>query len=285
MLYYQSPAYLVLDFNVEKLPERKKGGLAWSSGLASLAACPCGEPWPPQGGVRLLPPVLVARSGGCKVQRGRENTSPGDCLQRAGLKWFWFITYFAWMFVPWDNPQVGEPVPRNRSWAVPWHRVHLLCTSGAAHAGPRGAGKLWAADPSRPSTEWHWGPSPASLYRQQALEEAIVMLMQDLPGFHNLGSLPFAPSYTRLFFLSWLLLLLWLHLTPVRPFYHSSSFSLGITRSCEWLNLVFYLQDATVCKLRELALVGFFPFFLAFFFFFFFLPTVDGNMYNMVILV
>lgn len=59
MLYYQSPAYLVLDFNVEKLPERKKGGLAWSSGLASLAACPCGEPWPPQGGVRLLPPVLV----------------------------------------------------------------------------------------------------------------------------------------------------------------------------------------------------------------------------------
>lgn len=39
------------------------------------------------------------------------------------------------------------------------------------------------------------------------------MLMGDLPGFSNLGFMPFTPS--RPDFLSQLLLLLWLLLTPV----------------------------------------------------------------------
>jgi len=102
-----------------------------------------------------------------------------------------------------------------------------------------------------PGHGWCW---------QQAPEEAIATVLQELPGLCPLGSVPLAPSAPDS--LSWLLLLLWLLLTPVPSFYHLSSFSRGIARSWEWLNLVFYSQDPTVCKLRELALVGVFSSFL-----------------------
>lgn len=152
----------------------------------------------------------------------------------------------------------------------------IACVFWVLPTLPGGCGEAVSYRPLLSQHQVALGTEPShSLYRQQAPEEAIVMLMQDLPGFYNIGTVPFASSYPRLFFLSWLLLLLLLLLSPVQPFYHSSSFSLGITRSWEWLNLVFYLQDTTVCKLRELVLAGFFSFFL-FFFLFFFLPTVDS---------
>lgn len=134
---------------------------------------------------------------------------------------------------------------------VPWHRAHRLCISGAAHTAPGCRDAVSCRLLSQHQAALGTEPS-CSLYRQQALEEPIVMLMQNLPGLYNLGSLPFALSYPRLFFLPGLLLL-WLLLTPAQPLYHLSSFSLGITRRREWLNFVFYLQDTTVCKLRELA--------------------------------
>lgn len=107
------------------------------------------------------------------------------------------------------------------------------------------------------------------------------MLMGDLPGFSNLGFMPFTPSSPD--FLSQLLLLLWLLLTPVPvkqlfPWY---------SNKLEQLNLALYLHDTAVCELSELALV---EFLLSFFFpflsyFSFSMPTVDCNIFNMVMSV